>query len=241
MHTVVTSFSPSGYESYAHNFVSSFQLYLPNDVNLICAWEGVHPAADLNGFDLMSTEPARSFYNRWASSRIVKGQQEGEKKWGPKARRLGYSFRHDAYRFSHKVFAVAAAARYTVRGKLYWVDADVVANRPITTRFLDTMLPDDCEMCYIPRRGYHSELGFVGYNLNHPETREFIKAYEQQYSLDLFLQDDAWDDCHQFDYLAKKRRPMCNLIQGRSVAQPFDTSVLGHYMTHNKGRRKVAA
>jgi hypothetical protein len=236
--TVVTSFSPSGYERYAHNFISSFQLYWPNKVNLICAWEGVCPDPTLNGFDLLATEPARSFYDRWATSKIVKGLQEGEKKWGPKAKRKGYSFRHDAYRFSHKVFAIAAASRYVDSGKLLWIDADVVTNKPMNIKLLNSLLPDDVEMCYIPRIGYHTEGGFVGYNLAHKETRRFIQDYEQQYSLDLFLQDEAWDDCHQLDYLIKKRQPRANLIFGTSRSQPFDTSVLGEYMTHYKGARK---
>jgi hypothetical protein len=236
--TVITSFSPSGYEAYAHKFISSFFLNWPQEVNLICAWEGVHPDPNLNGFDLLSTEPARSFYFRWATSKIVKGLQEGEKKWGPKARRKGYSFRHDAWRFSHKVFAVAAASRYIEGGKLFWIDADVVTNKPVPTRLLDSLLADRVHLCYLPRTNYHSELGFVGYNLQHKETREFIEAYERQYSLDRFLSDENWDDCHQFDYLVKASDLRCSLLRSTSNAQPFDTSVLGEYMTHYKGARK---
>jgi hypothetical protein len=236
--TVITSFSPSGYEAYAHKFISSFFLNWPQEVNLICAWEGVHPDPNLNGFDLLSTEPARSFYFRWATSKIVKGLQEGEKKWGPKARRKGYSFRHDAWRFSHKVFAVAAASRYVEGGKLFWIDADVVTNRPVATSLLDSLLADDIHLSYIPRTNYHSECGFVGYNLEHKETREFIEAYERQYSLDRFLSDDAWDDCHQLDYLIKASDLRCFRINSTHNGQPFDTSILGEYMTHYKGARK---
>jgi hypothetical protein len=238
MWTVITSFSPSGYESYAYNFIQSFQLYWPKKVNLLVAWEGVHPDPNLNGFDLLQTEPARSFYERHRGDPVVKGLKEGEKKWGPKAKKKGYSFRHDAWRFSHKVFAVAAAARYVVGGRLIWLDADVVTDKPISTKWLNNVFPDDVEISYIPRPGYHSELGFVGYNLRWPETRSFISAYERQYSQDLFLADDNWDDCHQFDYLVKKRKPRAHLIHGARLAQPFDTSELGKYMTHYKGARK---
>lgn len=237
-HTVITSFSPSGYETYAHNFISSFQLYWPNEVKLLVAWEGVCPDSSINGFDLLGTEPARSFYARHGSNRIVQGLQEGPQRWGKKAKREGYSFTHDAFRFSHKVFAVAAASQYVEGGKLFWIDADVVTERPVPLKFLDSVLPDDCELCYIPRKGYHSELGFVGYNLAHPETRMFIHNYKNQYALDLFVNDEHWDDCHQFDYLVKKCKPRANLILSDSIPQPFDNSVLGQYMRHNKGPRK---
>jgi hypothetical protein len=109
----------------------------------------------------------------------------------------------------------------------------------INTKFLGQILPDSIDICYLNRgNSYHSELGFVGYNLDRPEPREFIADYERQYSHDLFLQDDSWDDCHQFDYLVKRRKPQCHLIDHNSMAQPFDNSVLGKYMTHYKGARK---
>jgi hypothetical protein len=239
-HTVITSFSPQGYEQYGKGFIETFRKHWPREVNLLCAWEGVCPHPMLNGFDLLQEEPCKNFIARHKDNLISQGKKDAPPaQWAPKAKRLGYSFRHDAYKFARKVFAVAAAARYVEGGRLFWIDADVVTHSDVPAILLDSLLPDTVSLCYLWRRQYPSELGFVGYNLHRKETREFIAAYLKQYTSDEFLKDMHWDDCSQFDYLIRKRVPHAKLITHSRPSQPFDDSVLGRYMRHNKGRRKL--
>lgn len=239
MLTVVTSFGREGYTQYGRRFIESFREFWPSDVTLICAWEGPCPEPGLNGFDLLETEPCGSFLERHKDNLIVQGKKDdAPAQWGPKAKREGYSFRHNAYKFGRKVFAVAAAAKYIEGGRLFWVDADVFTHAPVAKAMLHALLPDDVSLCYLKRQRYHSELGFVGYNLQRKETRDFIAAYQHQYASDEFLKDQYWDDCNQFDYLVSKLSPSTKTITHARDAQPFDDSILGSYMRHNKGKRK---
>lgn len=236
--TVVTSFSSDGYEEYGRRCVESFKEFWPSSVQLICAWEGPGPG-NLNGFDLLNTEPCASFIKRHKGNRYAKGRLPLPT-WGGKARLEGYSFRHNAFKFARKVFAVSAAARYVQFGRLFWLDADVFTHKHVPEGLLFDLLPQAVSLCYLARPRSYTETGFVGYNLEQPETRAFITAYERMYSEDRFIQEPHWDDCAIFDSVVERLKPIAGLIAHNSQSQPFDNSILGKYMTHLKGKRKAA-
>lgn len=239
-HTVVTSFSPDGWKLYGRNFVGTFDTFWPMSVKLICVWEGQPPRADLNGFDLLETEPARSFFARHQDNPAMHGRAPHQ--WsGRKSKAEKYNFRFDAYKFAHKVFALTAAARYVEDGKLYWFDADVVTSRVVTLDLLHDVLPDHAAVSYLPRPDYsHSECGFIGFDLDKPEARAFLTAFESVYATDEFINLKEWHDSAVFDDLiARLRISNVHHLTHNSRAQPFDDSVLGSCMTHLKGRRKL--
>ena len=240
MLTVVTSFSPGGYEQYGQRFVETFRQFWPASVRLICAWEGVGPLG-LDGFDLLGSVKFKSFLERHKYNPVIAGLKEGQQRWSPKSKLKGYSFRHDALKFSRKVFAIAQVAKYVQGGKLFWIDADVRTHSPVPERLLHAVLPDDVSLCYLKREGYHSELGFTGYNLDRDEARQFIGAYQWLYSSDEFLDLPYWDDCNVFDWLIEQTKPVVKCIHHTSQPQPFDNSILATCMTHKKGKRKEAA
>jgi len=160
-------------------------------------------------------------------------------RWGPKAKKEGYSFRHDAFKFARKVFAVCRVAQLIGHGKLFWLDADIVTHQPVSDALLNTLLPDNASLCYLNRQPhFHSELGFVGYNLERAEVAYFLERYEAIYATDEFLGLPFWDDCNVFDYLVSQLEPRTAPIIHHSRQQPFDTSPLAACMTHLKGKRK---
>jgi len=238
-YSVVTSFSPEGWNLYGQNFVETF-VYWPRAVKLICVWEGAPPRGDLNGFDLLETEPARSFFTRHLDDPIIAGKVPHPKwPWDKKSEAKGYNFRFDAYKFAHKVFALTAASRYVEDGKLFWLDADVITHAPVSLELLDRVLPDLAAISYLPRHDYtHSECGFIGFNLDHNHTRRFLAAFEDVYASDDFTKLEAWHDSFVFDRLVEWRKPPAFHLEHDSKSQPFDNSVLGNCMTHLKGRRK---
>ena len=184
MYSVVTSFGPLGWNKYAKAFVDSFyQLFAP-DVTLLGYWEGARPAYGglLPGYNLLELEPCAGFLARHRGSLEVQGKKEGRARWGPKAKREHYSYRHDAYKFARKVFAISHAARKMQRGRLFWIDADVIVQNKVELELLRKLLPDEASLCYLARELAHSELGFVGYNLERLETHAFITAYEREYT-----------------------------------------------------------
>lgn len=237
--SVVTSFGPAGYELYGRGFIDTFKQHWPRKISLSVYWEGEKPRDDIDGYDLLSLESCASFLKRYAGNMMVCGKVPHPRfPWGRKANASGYNFRFDAYKFARKVFAVAHAARHQKTGKLFWIDADVVTHSPMDRAFLERILPQDKSLSYLARPGYHSELGFVGYNLDHPTTIPFINEYERQYADDVFIEHYYWDDCNVFDRLVHTLRPPVKHIMSTSRAYPFDASALSRYMKHNKGRRK---
>lgn len=236
---VVTSFSPDGYKLYGRQFIETFRRHWPDDVELVVYHEGVGgrvPGATC--VDLLETEPCRSFLKRHAGSKIVSGheQRRGDK-WKSSAQRAGYNFRFDAYKFCRKVFALVDASRERT-GKLFWIDADVQTHAPVDIDVIDALLPEGISLCYLDRPGYHSECGVVGYNLDAPGTREFIDAFEAMFADDLFFEYTEWHDSFLFDRLVDELKPAVRTIPQKNRAHPVETSVLGRYMRHFKGKRK---
>jgi hypothetical protein len=236
--SAVTSFSPKGYEQYGRRFIETYKEFWPSDIELFVYWEGERPDGVRSGHNLLDLEDAVAFIARHDNP-IMRGEKPHPNKiWGRKAKIGGYNFRYDAFKFSRKVFAVAHAACQLQTGKLFWIDADVYTHRKMDKAFLKKILPENAALAYMARPNYHSELGFVGYNLNHPDAPPFIAEYVRQYVDDLFISHDRWDDCNIFDMLVGKLKPATKLIHHSSRAQPFDHSALARYMYHNKGGRK---
>jgi len=241
MLTAVTSFSREGWELYGRRFVDSFRHHWTGEIQLICAWEGQPPDHGLCGFDLLAADPARSFVARHHTNPITHGLLDmPPAQWTAKAKREGYSFRHDAFKFARKVFAVCRVAKLIEHGKLFWLDADIVTHKPVSHVLLNTLLPDAASLCYLDRQPhFHSELGFVGYNLERAEVAYFLEQYEEIYATDAFLSLPYWDDCNVFDHLVRQLEPVVAPIIHHSRQQPFDTSPLAACMTHLKGKRKT--
>lgn len=238
MISVVTSFSPQGYDLYGRRFIETFLRFWPQHVPLLVYYEGAENCpAKCEGVDLLETEPCRSFLARHGDNEFVKGRKQYPGRFWKHALR-DYNFRFDAYKFARKIFAISHAAR-RAQGKLFWIDADVVTRNRVPATLMDVLLPDDIALCYLPRPGYHSECGFVGYNLEVKPTRALIAAFEKLYAWDEFLGFDEWHDSYLFDRMVERFRPTTKLIAHNDRRQPFDAApLLIPYMTHLKGPRK---
>lgn len=250
--TVVTSCSAKGWLEYGKRFIETFAEYWPPSVQLLLFSEDPEPVSAVRAgrqvgqmrataFDLLrASRPAKAFLERHADDVRAQGrkQEPGQIGWTPNKVAAGYNFRYDAVRFSKKVFAIAAAAQVVTHGRLFWVDADVVTFEPVPFELLPRMLPDGFALSCLDRGTYHSECGFVGYNLEHPETRPFIAAFAGRYALGEVFRFEEWHDSWVFDWLRRARSVPTHLIPHRSNKQPFINSELGRYMDHLKGNSK---
>ncbi len=236
-HHVVTSFSPAGEKLYGVRFVETFKKHWHPSVGLAVYYEGQGNAASgADDVDLLLTDPCRSFLARHRDNAAVAGRERYPgKKW--KAGLTDYNFRFDAYKFARKVFAIAHAARHNT-GKLFWVDADVETHADVPVALLNDLLPDHISLCYLARPGYHSECGFVGFNLDLPETRAFLAAFEEVYAEDGFFDHSEWHDSWIFDRVVERLKPSMKAIAHNNRGQPFADSVLKTCMSHFKGKRK---
>ena len=240
--SVVTSCSLAGWEQYGRRFVETFDKFWPQDIPLYVVSEdalqiGTHSPRQVSFLDLKSDAAFTGFNQRNAENPRANGGRGGVT---PHAmdKKSGYNFKMDAIRFSKKVFAVGVVANFVPAGRLIWLDADVVTIEPVPHEFLLTLPPADAAVAYLGRIGYHSECGFVGYNLDHFATRDFIQKYVGVYASDKVFKLKEWNDCFVFDWLRVHLHLPGYSIPHTSPSHPFVHSVLGQYMDHLKGRRK---
>lgn len=239
---VVTSCSAQGWLQYGERFVRTFREHWPREVTLHLVSEDALPdcGAGVKFWPLWaSSSMAREFEKRHAHRPVACGREAraGQIGWKEKQRAAGYNFRYDVVRFAKKVFAIELVSR-TLGGRLYWVDADVVSFAPVSLGLLAELLPAQAALSCLDRGSYHSECGFVGYNLEHAAARAFIEAFAATYASDDVFRLAEWHDSWVFDHERRRMHTPTHAIPHCSRRHPFVNSVLGLYMDHLKGRRK---
>lgn len=236
---VVTSCSLDGWDRYGYKCLSSLLPAWPKEINVHIVSEDHLPLEQVARFEgrtdrltfhpLYNYGPAKNFFERHKDNNSAKG----------KAAHM-YDFRRDAYRFSKKVFAIKLVSMLLPAGRLLWLDADTVTLHPVPLELLHRLPPDDYDIAFLDRSKlrYHSECGFVGYNLNRASTREFIAKFVQLYETDEVFKLKEWHDSWVFDWLRKSNGNKCYPIPYTNITHPFNYSELGKYMDHLKGARK---
>lgn len=242
--SVVTSFSKQGYELYGRKFLETFQQYWPNEVELFIYHEGMKLESPTGAFiNLISEVPHfTAFIEQFGDIPEFQGKKPlPNHNWKQKDIEAGYSFRWDAVKFCRKIFAIEDAASRIKTGKLFWVDADVVTFDHIPLKWLKKLIPNDYAICYLGRVDtYHSECGFVGYNLDDPNTLLFINAFAELYLSGTFQTLREFHDSYVFDCLRKKMQINAyNLTpNGIDRGHVWLYSELAKYMDHLKGDNK---
>lgn len=239
MITVLTSFSARGYVEYGARFLETFRQHWPEEVRLLVYHEG---QPELGGYDLLTdVQSCIEFVRRHRDNLVTQGRMKAEiHHWKKECLQAGYNFRFDAYKFGRKVLAIEHASKVVRAGRLFWVDADVVTFDRVTIEFLERQLPDGVCTSYLGRsKGYHSECGFVGYNLNQPRCHDFINVFASLYRNDTFMKLAEWHDSWVYDWVRTQTGvPTLNLSPPSASGHVFIQSELGKYMDHLKGDRK---
>lgn len=242
-HTVVTTFHKRGYDVYGKRCIESFLRHWPKDVRLLVYAEDVD--VELSDVRLTVLDHVKSlpllekFRTEYGSNPFANGID-------PRGRRSQKDFRWDAIRFSNKVFAITDAIRRT-RGhadQLIWLDADTVTHKDIPLRLLNQLAPRENELAaYLNRKSY-PECGWVGYNLNHPKIPVFTERFEQAYLSGEFLTLKESHDSFVFWTIVKRMEQdqeasFKYLGSDSAKGHIFINSILGGYLDHLKGDRKI--
>ena len=241
---IVASCSLGGWSKYGQRFLETFRKFWPTTVHLHIVSEDtlpIHPTERETSWNLYTHPPAKRFLN--ANEGVLwKHGQGGVKRPSGIAQRWlatsGYAFRYDAYKFSKKVFAIELIAHQIHKGRLFWVDADTLTHDTVPHDMFERLLPSDFALSCLSRQGYHSECGFVGYNLNQAACHNFIGAFSAVYETEAVFSLAEWHDSWVFDYIRNKLMIRTYGIPHRSKGHPFINSELGRYMDHLKGKRK---
>lgn len=232
VHNVITSFNEAGYERYGREFVRSFLEFWPKNTVLTVYYEGekFDYTEGMNWHPMEEVQYLKEFLDnlRFPIMHGIVGE--------------AYDINFDA-RMGRKVFMQMHAMK-TFRGKVFWLDADVVTHAKVPFDFLDECLPDDAFSCYLGREGWHyTESGFLGFNGDHPIANKFYNAYVNLFIAGVNFTLPGWHDCYGFDAvreMVNQSWSFKNLAGGlpHGTMHPFVNSVLGKYMDHRKGARK---
>lgn len=233
-HTVVTSFTEDGYQKYGRDFVRTFQQHWPDNVKLIVFYEGTNLRHDWRPIGKVAN------LDNWmrviSPFQLFQGAVFNQ-----------YDITRDA-RTNRVIFMQNHVLRER-KGKVFWIDGDVITHAPVPETFLDEMLPDDKLCCYLGRgEWYDSETGFIGFNYDHPECEHFLKIKENcLFSGIVFALPRWWDmtveDWSRDCFVAAKpalKDAFVDLAADlpRGCMHPFINSRIGAYMDHLKGARK---
>ena len=263
----ITSYKPGCWDQYAKKGIEAMAKNLPDEIDLVVYAEEKIPACDyerIKWIDLNNAEPELfKFKKRHKNDPVANGKLgnvEGGVRRLPELQKLGgldknkESFLWDAVRFANKVFCVINAVRNSSDyNYVVWLDADTNIFRPMPFEFITKLLPQNTMVTYLGREnptlndgGKYPECGFVGYNLQHPETQNFINEWERLYKEDSVFKILEWHDSYVFWHLTKKFRQE-KLIRVNDIGKwvgvkghhVFVNSVLGQYIDHMKGDRKI--
>jgi hypothetical protein len=263
----ITSYKPGCWDQYAKKGIEAMAKNLPDEIDLVVYAEEKIPACDyerIKWIDLNNAEPELfKFKTRHKNDPVANGKLgnvEGGVRRLPELQKLGgldknkESFLWDAVRFANKVFCVINAVRNSLDyNYVVWLDADTNIFRPMPFEFITKLLPQNTMVTYLGREnptlndgGKYPECGFVGYNLLHPETQNFINEWERLYKEDSVFKILEWHDSYVFWHLTKKFKQEKQIevndigkwvgVKGHHV---FVNSVLGQYIDHMKGDRKI--
>lgn len=248
-YTVITSFNDEGLKQYGQRMINAFDQHWPKSVELVVYAENcvpVIPSDRVKVQDLLASSPDLvRFKHKHQNNPLANGTTP---KIVPKNLKDN-RFKWDAVRFSHKVFAVIHACKNSDADWVIWLDADTVTFADVPENFLSTICPQTAMACYLGRNlRYHSECGWVAYNMRHPDLQTFIDRWKDLYVSDQLFDLDEYHDSFVFDVLRKdfqatKRTFFHNLspqLPAKGPGHPFIASRLGLYMDHMKGSKRKA-
>ena len=250
---VVTTFPPNRWTAYAKRMLESHIKYWPDDVVLYAYHEGDRPQLEHDKIKFVHIENANpelvKFKQKHKDDPVANGETteiaNGVRRnpsAGKNDRGKG-SYLWDAVRFSHKTFAVDHAIKNVDTDYVLWLDADTFTFRQITKDFVTNLLPDNKLVNFLGRGEKYPECGWVCYNRRHPKITQFMEYWTGLHINDTIFQELEWHDSYLFWQCVKRIAPNDGQDIGKGAGAKghhvFINSVLGGYIDHLKGKRKV--
>jgi len=245
--SVVTTFNQAGYNKYAQKMIQTFLAKWPTEVTLYAYAEEcavAESASNLVVVDLHQASPALvAFKHKWRDVPKANGDISGDitraiRKDSKK------SFKWDAVRFAHKVYAIFECAKICNSDILLWMDADTICHSSITMPQLKELIPADKELCFLGREGKYTECGLYAMNLRSPMITRFLESFQRMYDhaeQGIFTLEE-WHDSFVFDAV-RHNLTLIELNWSKGVIQgeghPLINSEWGAYLDHLKGDRKT--
>ena len=250
---VITTFPPNRWTAYAERMLQSHIDFWPNDVKITAYHEGDTPSLKHEKIEYINIEKVNPglvrFKNKYKNDPVANGELQeipGGVRRDPNAGKNDKgkgSYLWDAVRFSHKTFAVDHAIKNFDVDYILWLDADTYTFRPITKEFVISLLPNDKLVNFLGRGQKYPECGWVCYNRRHSNIKEFMQTWTDLYNKDTIFKELEWHDSYLFWQILKRVAPDDGVDIGKGAGAKghhvFINSVLGEYIDHMKGKRKI--
>lgn len=255
-YAVVTTFHEAGLINYGQRMIDTFCNTWPKEIKLYLYPENCNPVIpDSSRIVVKKLEEVQelvNFKNRWRGVPKANGDVSADPVRS-KRRDSRKSFKWDAVRFAHKVYAIFDCARTTDADILLWMDADTICHSPISLERIRQLVPEQYDICFLGRHGKFSECGLYSMNLTKKNTRKFLEEFQRVYddAENGIFQMDEWHDSFVFDVVRSRIHKLhqfnwsANLIdlrprRGSSPGEghPLINSEWGAYLDHLKGERK---
>lgn len=233
---LVTSMNRAYHQNVGHLMISSFIEKWPSNYNIRIYHE--------DNFDIQDLQNDRcSFLNIF--DEMPESRDFVERHKNRPDQQHHHELRFGAVRFSYKSFSIMHASLNTEARYLIWLDADVFTHTKLSNDFLETLVHEDKYVTYLGRENNYTETGFLIFNTSHEIHQSFMNNWRNIYVTDKIFKFPQWHDCFIFDRLREYTETRHNVKNinlspwGKDFDHVFINSVLGDYMDHLKGDRKI--
>lgn len=244
--TVITGWSPAGYEQYGRRFLQGFNRHWPREVDLVVYGESSCAMPRGHFVELKHVPDMCEFLRRHDSPEKhgtvpAKGY---ERRWKPKHYASSYNFRFDACKFSRQGYIPEHAASHELDVEinpqlLCWLDGDVATHADVPPNFLESLLPMPMDVAYLGRGEKHSEIGFQLYRIYPGSTAlPLLAAFQQHYVCGTVFDLPEWHSAYVWDEARRASGARCLNLTPGGHGHVWLQSPLARYTDHLKGKRK---
>lgn len=238
MLTVVTGWSPRGYDEYGRRFAESFHKHWPKDVELVVYGEQAVPLPRGEFRTLDSIPGAMDFIEKYRGDKAANGK-EVMPWWKEKCKSIGYNWKFDAWKFCRQGFIPWAAAQSLKDGDLLcWLDGDVVTFKDVPKGAIEGLLPDGYDVAYLGRHPKHSEIGFQLYRVGAGGSAA-MKMFSDYYNKETVFRLKEWHSAFVFDTAVFESGARGYNLTPKGDGHVWFQSPLGKWTDHLKGARKT--
>jgi hypothetical protein len=243
--SVVTTFNKKGFDVCAKEMLISFDKFWSKDIALNVYYEDMNlPEIETSNRIFFSSfnEEVKKWY-KFQSNFFLRELNKPDNS-------INSFYKYSAIKFAHKIYAIEKQLEKNISEYLIWLDSDVITFKSVTNSFIETLIEKDSYLTFLGREhiNFHSEAGFLIFNTKNKFHKIFWERMMEMYDQGKLFDQNEWHDSYIFDVVRLELEK--NLLKNINISlmglnksndqlNVFDNSVLGQFMKHFKGNRKL--
>ena len=243
--SVVTTFNKKGFDICAREMVASFDKFWNEDITLNVYYEDMN-VPEIKTSDRISFFSFNEEVKKWYEFQSNFFLRELNKPDNS----VNSFYKYSAIKFAHKIYAIEKQLEKNISEYLIWLDSDVITFKSVTNSFIETLIEKDSYLTFLGREhiNFHSEAGFLIFNTKNKFHKIFWERMMEMYDQGKLFDQNEWHDSYIFDVVRLELEKnllkninitLMGLNKSNDKLNVFDNSVLGEFMNHFKGNRKL--